>query len=127
MLSRHVFALTLRSKRSVQNVEKNVDQDVSSILFFGRQIGWEQELGGAQPLPLPILSLFVVNPLYFFIVSEAKNVVFLFSIFVGNAFYAVSCVYLLAASIKIRGLPEQTFASVLVDRTFSPKLRELLQ
>ena len=62
-------------------------------------------------LLLLLLFLFV-----FLSVSKAKNVVFVCFIFVRNTFYAFSFGYLFAACI--RGLPEQTFVSVLVDHTF---------
>jgi len=124
--------LRLPCEASVPERRKNVYQttrDVCSILFFGRQTGWEQRRGGEKetfptlPYPYPyfhfslstrfllLLFLFV-----FFSVSQAKNVVFVCFIFVGNAFYAFSFGYLFAACI--RGLPEQTFVSVLVDHTF---------
>lgn len=62
--------LRLPCEASVPERRKNLYQttrDVCSILFFGRQIGWEQRRGGGKetfptlPLPLPVLSLFVVN------------------------------------------------------------------
>lgn len=118
------YFLRLPCEASVPERRKNVDQttrEVCSILFFletNRLGAKARRREGNLPYPtlpysypyfhfsgstrflLLLLFLFVC----FFSVSKAKNVVFVCFIFLGNAFYAFSYGYLLAACI--RGLPE---------------------